>query len=228
MKKISAILAVLFLVCSVATGVSAHSSSQKNILRSSLIPEYGNGVYYVGGENVGWSIDESLHTNGPALYYKFSQNLSSARQTIATDAAKKWKACSASLSNVGSSTSVPGVIGTISQASLSNSNIVAQFSGSAGANGHLTNWSIKFNTNCSTSADSATIAHELCHVYGLNDLYSTNDPDNRSRLMFGTTESTATRPSYRDAQGFWVITGKHTTHSFSSSGVCSRCAGIKK
>lgn len=41
-------------------------------------------------------------------------------------------------------------------------------------------------------------------------------------------EDVSQRPSYRDAQGFRVITGKHTTHSFSSSGVCSRCAGIKK
>ena len=46
--------------------------SQEGILAKTYIPEYGG--YYIGGESVGWSIDESIHTNGNVQTYQFALN----------------------------------------------------------------------------------------------------------------------------------------------------------
>lgn len=49
--------------------VFAHSSSQEDILAKSY--NSFNGGYYIGGDNVGWSIDEGIHTNGTTVTYSF-------------------------------------------------------------------------------------------------------------------------------------------------------------
>lgn len=64
-----AILVVVFMLHT-SPYVFAHSSSQEGILAKSYLAEYGG--YYIGGKDVGWSIDEGLHTNGTTLTYSFS------------------------------------------------------------------------------------------------------------------------------------------------------------
>ena len=45
----------------------AHSSSQEGILNKTYHSTYGG--YYIGGEHIGWSIDEDYHTKGTTLTY---------------------------------------------------------------------------------------------------------------------------------------------------------------
>ncbi len=54
-----------------STTVSAHSTSQAGILDEQYISEYED--TYIGGENVGWSIDESLHIGNVTFYFMFSE-----------------------------------------------------------------------------------------------------------------------------------------------------------
>ena len=52
--------------------LNAHTSSQSSLLDGYTYENlYGVNHYYLGGESVGWSIDENYHTNGVATTYSF-------------------------------------------------------------------------------------------------------------------------------------------------------------
>lgn len=225
---LGSILGVTFLFSN-ALSVGAHPAKQNNVLKSEYHSVYGG--YYVGGESVGWSIDENNHNGSPYLYYTWKSGdacLTAARKNNFIAAAAKWSPCG----NIsydpsgGGNTYQAGKLGTFNPGP--GSGTVAQFYGySSDAQGHLYYWKIDMNwTKSYSNADWAEIlAHEFGHAFGLNDLYNSS---NSNKLMYGYTNGTATRPTATDIKGFNVITGKHTTHSFNTSGVCTGCGGLKK
>lgn len=66
----------------------AHTGSQSSILKNETgRPEY------IGGENVGWSLDENFHTDGINLFYKFNSGdtyLTAAGKTLVKNGASRW------------------------------------------------------------------------------------------------------------------------------------------
>ena len=210
--------------------VFAHSSSQSGILASHYIEEYGR--YGIGGEDVGWSIDEGYHTNGTTITYSFSSvdpYLTNALRSCVTSGASKWSG-TVSIINKTDGTGT----GTISTFYDSDSTTVAMFcEPTVDSNGHLTSWQIKMNRAYTQSA--VVLAHEFGHVIGLNDLY---EEKNSGKLMFCYTNGSATAPTALDKWGAKVITGVHTTHTWgykyhsTVSGVnkhvryCTECNGL--
>lgn len=187
--------------------VFAHSSSQEGILAKSYLKEYEG--YYIGGEDVGWSIDEGFHTNGTTLTYSFSSTdpyLTDTYKSYVTSGASKWSGIVNIINKTdGSGT---GQIGTFYSES---SGVVAVFR-NAYANsstGHLTSWQILMNRAHTQSA--VVLAHEFGHAIGLNDLYK---PKNSDKLMYGYTGGTATNPTTSDKWGAKVITGVHSSHAW--------------
>ncbi|KIR03893.1 hypothetical protein P261_02708 [Lachnospiraceae bacterium TWA4] len=204
-KHILYILVVLFIFSS-SPHVFAHSSSQEGILAKTY---HSYGGYYIGGEDVGWSIDEGLHTNGTTLTYSFSSTdtyLNSIYKSYVASGVSKWSGTV----NIINKTDGSGT-GQISTMNSPNTGTVAMFC-KASANsstGHLTSWQIVMNRAYTQSA--VVLAHELGHAIGLNDLYASK---NSGKLMYGYTSGTATSPTTSDKWGAKVITGGHSSHTW--------------
>ncbi len=221
--KISLVLTLgLMFVISTTLLVSAHTTSQSSVLKSEYMPEYGD--YYVGGESVGWSIDEDYHSGFPYMFFKWRSSdacLTTARKNIFLQGANKWAPCG-TIEYDPTGNSYFGALGTFDPGP--GSSTVAQFYDySSDSDGHLLFWRIDMNWR--VSATSTDIAHEFGHAFGLNDLYNIS---NSNKLMYGYTSGTATGPTSTDVKGFNVITGLHSSHSFNTSGVCIVCGGLKK
>ena len=77
--------------------------------------------------------------------------------------------------------------------------------------GHFTYWEILINRNYSIS--KVTMAHEFGDVIGLKDLYSTSNID---KLMYCNEIRTSSSPQKADKNGAKVITGVHSSHTWSS------------
>ena len=67
---ITIIVCVFFI--QLITPVFAHPASQENVLSKSYCELRED--YYIGGEDVGWFIDEDYHTNGTTLTYSISES----------------------------------------------------------------------------------------------------------------------------------------------------------
>lgn len=83
----------------------------------------------------------------------------------------------------------------------SNSSTVAAFYNYfSNTYGHLTKWSVKMNTSIMGGRTSAknqeTMAHELGHAIGLNDLYLS-----AGVLMYEYSSCTSSSPTYKDITG---------------------------
>lgn len=190
MKKILCFLICVSLLLTCTISIYAHSSSQSSIIN--------------WGEIIGWSIDESNHTNSTTLTYKFDSSVTSDQKTIIKSGASKWS----SYGSVTESTSGTGTVSTYSDSNSSTTSMFTEYT--SNSSGHLTAWKIKINTYYTVLA--VTEAHEFGHAFGLNDLYESG---NTGQLMYGYRSGrTATAPSTQDGKGFKVITGTHTTHTW--------------
>lgn len=221
--KISVVLTLVFaFAVSTTCTVYAHPTKQNNVLNSEYHSEYGG--YYVGGESVGWSIDEDAHNGGTCMNYLWKSDdacLTASRKAIVRMGAAKWEPCGTIEYSSGESYYEGGLIGTFDGGI---SNTVAKFYDYVSdSDGHLRTW--KIDINWRKNATSTTLAHEFGHAWGLNDLYSSF---NSNKLMYGYSTRTATNPTSTDIKGFNVITGLHTSHLFNTSGVCIVCGGLKK
>ncbi len=187
---------------------SAHPSSQEGILTKSYIG-YGYDGYYIGGDDVGWSIAENRHTNGTDITFSFSEtdpNLTYALKMNVAHGAYMWlDTVVISGKNDGSGT---GYIETYYNANDPAVAKVCNYSTDR-TTGHFTSWQLLMNR--AYTQTNAVLAHEFGHVIGLNDLYSSKSTN---KIMYGFTSGTATSPSALDKWGARVITGQHLTHTW--------------
>lgn len=186
--------------------VFAHPSSQEGVLAKTYHEEYGR--YCIGGEDIGWSIDEAYHTNGTTLTYSFSSSdpfLSDVYRSFVTTGASRWSGTITIVNRTdGSGT------GEISTYNNPNTYAIANFCEYSPDNsGHLVSWKIKMNRAYDVTA--TTLAHEFGHAIGLNDLYENK---NINKLMYGFSNCTVTSPTALDLWGAKVITGSHTSHAW--------------
>lgn len=235
-RKLTALLlSVMFVAASLPA--AAHPSSQEGILQKEYMPSPDYNGYYIGGEKVGWFIDESCHSANGAISYRIASGTSSSAQTKMVNGAALWN--NASNSPVTFTQVSSGGTGLFQAVSMG-SGIKAVFDPLSvnSNNGHLTSWRIRLNSDYLGSINAVTVAHELGHVIGLNDLYELS---NKNKLMYKTDVGrTATAPHAADIRGAEVITGAHISHTWSyeyydtnSSGnnrhcrYCTHCRGIK-
>lgn len=228
--RFSLVLALgLIIAISNASLVSAHTTSQEGILKAD---HYVYGGWYIGSESIGWSIDEDYHNGSTTLYYKWKSGdpyLTTVRKGWYQTAAAKWASCG----TVAYSTSLAkGTFGTFTASTSEMGTIAKFYDFTANSSGHLTAWKIDMNWKISSSYTdekwATFLAHEMGHAYGLNDLYSMTSPNNKSKLMYGFYDGTATGPTTTDLNGFSVITGVHSYHLFNNSGVCTICGGMEE
>lgn len=230
-KRILCILAAAIMLLS-SPCAFAHPTSQEGILAKAYHATLER--YCIGGEAVGWSIDELFHTNGPTITYSFITSdsyLNSTFKSYVTVGASLWSGTVTIVNKTdGSGT---GQIGTYLD---QDTNIEAKFTQYySDSSGHLTSWKILMNRTASLSA--TILAHEFGHAIGLNDMYANKNFD---KLMYAYTSGrTATSPATADQWGAKVITGVHTSHTWSfkyhgvtSSGnnqhvrYCTSCSGL--
>ncbi len=204
---------------------SAHTTSQEGIIKDHFIKEYGG--WYIGGEDIGWSIDEDLHAGTTTIAYQLHSD-TGATLPVAfclriSQAAELWSPTVNITTNAGTSNTV----GNVYLYAISGTDIVASFTNySANSNGHLTSWDIQINNFYYDEFTSITIAHEFGHVIGLNDLY---DGSNINKLMYSTEAGTATAPTTADIWGAKIITGQHSVHTWTNDPytvhTCTDCGG---
>ena len=202
-KSIGCMLAVIIML-QIAPCSFAHTTSQKSFLTGYKTEVNGKEVYYIGEEDIGWSIDEQNHTNGTKIYYTLSGNDITKYKDLISSAASSWSGIADIANKTGS---VTGKIYTYNapEDRAAAKTILIQ----SDKYGHITKWEMRINLARTVSA--ATIAHEFGHVIGLNDLYASK---NSNKLMYYSTATTAVRPMTTDLWGAMVITGQHTNHQW--------------
>ncbi len=220
--KIMIFLMIGCILCTVS--VAAHPASQENVLAEEIIEEYNN-QYYIGGEMVGWSIDESFHLGNTSCGFRYSSQFPPALIPIVEAGAQKWLP----YVTFGYSDSGMGVFTFYNNPRDPAMAAFTQYAADS-MTGHLTTWTIKINISYTLTEE--TIAHELGHVIGLNDLY---DLGNTNKLMYGVDNRTVTGPSESDLWGVKVITGAHIDHDWGNYGMvnydncharyCNQCNG---
>ncbi|MBQ2900326.1 MAG: snapalysin family zinc-dependent metalloprotease [Agathobacter sp.] len=192
--KIIPVFSIILLFVFVSP-VYAHTTSQIGVLEQTYHTNPNYQDYYVGGEEVGWSIDETLHTNGTSITYSFAITdpyLETAYKVYAIEGASKWNGI-VNITNKLDGTG-KGIIKTYNE---ENSGTVDRFRGAyTDANGHLTSWIIEMNR--SYNVTSTTLAHEFGHVIGLNDLYASK---NTNKLMYGYSSRSVSSPPYYRLKG---------------------------
>ncbi|MBO9129453.1 hypothetical protein [Bacillus sp. 165] len=152
------------------------------------------------GETYGYWIDCSNHQAGKYFSYNTASGMSSLYQTFVTGGVGKWNSTGVVSISRSSSYSINGYVHTYTD---SNTSIVAAFYNYvSNGSGHLTQWSIKMNTAIMDGRTGAknqeTMAHEMGHAIGLNDLYLSG---NQGVLMYGYSDRTATSPTSKDQTG---------------------------
>ena len=205
-KKLSTflVLAVMFAFSNVI--VSAHSSSQKGILMENYHTEKSK--YYIGGEEVGWWLDEDNHPFTNIITYRFAPidyYMTASDKQKVREGASRW---SGTVSIYEVDTDGMGTVLTYTDA---NSSVVAQCANyKTDSNGHWGYFELRINK--AKTQTEATYAHEFGHAIGLKDLYTSS---NRNKLMYGVESRTVSNPTSIDKWGAKVITGQHTSHSWS-------------
>ncbi|MBQ4641891.1 MAG: hypothetical protein IJB47_04700, partial [Oscillospiraceae bacterium] len=229
-KSLIIVLTVVVLLTSVSV-VFAHPSSQDGILEKTY-HKVTAGSYRdcIGGEDVGWSIDECNHTNETYVTYSFNSSMDDLDKVTVINSANLWNGV-VTFQHV--SQDGAGTVRKTDIAILGLPAMTANFN--PDSNGHLNSWEIILNST--VVPQTATIAHEFGHIIGLNDLYESK---NINKLMYQWDNRTSSLPSASDKWGARVIIGQHTSHTWSykyhnttSAGnnqhitsSCTSCGGI--
>lgn len=204
MKIIRALSYILcFVIVFVGTTfyVSAHTTSQNGIIAQEYFSHYG--LHFIGGETVGWGINESMHTNGSVIYYAFASGVTLTYKQKVYAGANFWSG-NATITENG-----PNATGLISTINSSSNVITTTYIYTVNTYGHITSWEIELNT--AKAVTPQCIAHEFGHILGLTDLFESR---NINKLMYYDITSTATTATSSDIKGMQVITGSHTTHTW--------------
>ena len=207
-KKGFLLLIILLMMTLFPMVLYAHPASQEGILSKSYIEQYEG--YDIGGDDVGWSIDEDHHAESSTITYSFDTNdpnLTNTYKAYVAVAANTWSGTVTFINKTdGSGT---GMITTYNDP---NDDSVAEFINyrdNTDNDGHLLGWTIQINTG--KSIEARYIAHELGHAIGLNDLYASASAN---KLMYGFLTGSANAPTSSDIWGAKVITGIHTAHTW--------------
>lgn len=221
-KSILYCIAILIAIYSCMFSAIAHPSPQSTQLDSYIeYDEYGNEWQCVGSESIGWVILDECHLGSCIGSYKFSVLVPDEYRELFYDAVDIWEN-----STQAQMTEDENAIGKIYIETKSYENYVAMTAyDDTDSNGHLLSWAIVMNDYYNVTAD--ILAHEIGHVWGLNDLY---EDSNINKLMYAYSTCTATAPTSSDIKGFNVITGLHTTHTWlykNAYQYCSICSGRK-
>ena len=190
MKRIGVVSLALLICLSLPFSTAAHPSSQSSIIQ--------------WGENIGWGINENMHSNGSILRYALDSTAVPHRSTISSGAAL-WGGTLGIVENAPLAT---GVISVYSSMSGISGGFNPSYAATDSA-GHLTYWEIRMNSYYGMSLH--TIAHEFGHAIGLVDL---GESKNRDKLMYGYDSRTATTATAADRKGAEVILGIHSTHAW--------------
>ncbi len=204
---------MLSLICT----ASAHLQSQT--------PYIDNVYDRVVSESIGWIVNESKHMNGTSTEYSV---------LIVPDRFVTLFAAGASLWTTPFSITESNDSDNhlfMSPGEDDEYDVLASFCNGVVSETHLNKWSIWINQNnvnaINDSQWTAVLAHELGHVWGLNDLYHSY---NANKIMYyAGNVTTATAPTYEDRAGAMVITGHHTTHRWTKTAAhhyCTICVGI--
>lgn len=229
MKSVMFILIATFMLHTCPHAL-AHTYSQDGILAKTYHPTLER--YCVGGEKVGWWIDEEIHTNGTTLTYSFSSTdpyFTDEYRTAVIEGAELWNGI-VDIINITDGTGT----GKITTTYIDDTEMVSQFfeCRTETDTGHLVSWTIEINR--AKTITPITLAHEFGHAIGLNDLYESY---NSGKLMYWNEARSATGPIAADAWGTKVITGVHSSHTWvykyhSTNSVgnlhvksCSQCNG---
>lgn len=192
MRRITPALLLIAMFFSFAPITTAHTIPQ-----SSLI---------TWGEEIGWAIDESKHTNGTLLEYHFDPDdpYISAYVSRVRQAATLW----AGTVSIQEANTVNGMIMT-DYASSATYIAYYIYNWKYEPSGHVGDYEIVLNRYYDSEINSVVIAHEFGHAIGLKDLYSDR---NKNKLMYGYRSLTANGPTLSDTRGARVITGQHQSH----------------
>lgn len=178
-KMVGAFL--LFCLISIPNHASAHPSGTS---------------CFTGSELYGYVVDCNNHQATKTITYS-AGSLDTTYYNYVVNGASKWSG------TVTFSALTTAPQGSITKYTDTNTSIVASFYDYySNSSGHLTTWKIELNASIMNGRTAAkneiTLAHELGHAIGLNDL--TTSPNN-NKLMYGFSTTTATGPTTEDIKG---------------------------
>ena len=208
LKTISFILTII-MVLQISPCISAHTTSQDGILAKTFIKEKND--WFIGGDEVGWRINENAHSNSTRISYSFSSSFTnSTYKQYVKDGAAAWK----DIVTIATPTlfnPVEGEISTyIGTYGNKDSDFVAKtHDKKVDKNGHLISWKISINLEKTGFLSAKIFAHEFGHVIGLTDLY---DSKSSNKIMYAYSTMTVTAPTESDKNGANVILGFHDKH----------------
>ncbi len=221
-RKLTIALLVLSIITLLSLQVYAHNSSQVDILDH----ETDNGHTIIGSESIGWIIDESMHLGSSVLTYRFSNTVTQTQKNSFYAAISIWSNAYPYLSFTESSSGLLYI--TTNNA---NNGKIATTSGATNSNGHFTSATITINNYYSSYINPVSLAHEIGHVIGLNDLY---DDGNDNKIMYGYYGTSATAPATEEIWGVSILQNRHGNTGYehdwkytNAKKTCSYCGGVK-
>jgi hypothetical protein len=165
-----------------------------------LIPfqTYAHTSGTTGSESSQWILDINNHAGTTSIGYKIDVSVNSTYASYIKDGAARWNSVGP-VSFFNTNTTNKGVFSAYADPDTST---VAFFGNYSSTNGHLSSWNIFLNIPKldakTVEGRKVTMAHELGHSIGLNDLYSSN---NIGVLMYGYSDRNATYPTAADKAG---------------------------
>lgn len=151
-----------------------------------------------GGELLGYLVDCNNHQSTNSFSYYIPNSFSTAYITGVSDGASAWYPTVSITRNF--SITSPNQISTYTD--VNTSTVASFYDYSSNSSGHLTKWKISMNTHHMDGFTSLqkkkTIAHELGHAVGLNDLQLSG---NKDKLMYAFEDRTATSATAKDILG---------------------------